>query len=1200
MSNIINNKNEVKWTASQKKAIEYRGGSLLVSAAAGSGKTAVLTERIISRVTDKKAPADISRILTVTFTKSAAAELKEKITAALNKAIAAHPGDTRLARQLLRLNRAKICTIDSFCSGVVKSNFNKLRLNANMRIVDKAELELIKYEVMNRVIELFYDSPEGIGTISNFEDFIENFVSVKDDRFIEGFISLYDKLRSYPDGVEFIKKCAEDLNGAAGVDFFKTKWGQTFRQATARKLDYYRKAYAMALDYMSDDIYEKYKKAFEYDMEYIECLLDAVNGENYDLSREVLNSYEKQTLQGRISKENTTDELELYKSVRTDFREEPEKLKRKFFGIGSGKIAETIKKTSDLTSQIYSFMTFYEERLNAEKRRRNVLDFADLEQLTHKLFYKDGKLTDEAYAVRADYDEVYIDEYQDVNRLQDEIFRAVAKPGGSFMVGDIKQSIYSFRGANPNIFAEYRSGKAGGFETVYLSENFRSDPPIIKFTNTVMSRLFRNNSGRVEYTDFDDLVYSKAQSGRCGDFQKVEVALIEYGENADAKAAEAEYVCTRIKELLDAGYERKDITLLFRSLKNSKIYEEALSRLKIPYFVNVSAGFFENAEILLMLCLLNVIDNPSKDIYLAGLLKSPMFAFTLDELVEIKTEFKKGSLYDSLKDYTAEHGFAKGADFLAKLDGYRDYADGQPVDKLLWRLYQETGILAYVFADNGCKDISAGIKLKNEERYANLLMLYDYARQYENGSFKGLYNFILYITDIINQNETVGGAKIFEEAGDTVKLMTIHQSKGLQFKVCFLCETSAKLNKTDTSKNVLLDEDLGFTMKLRDDTGYAYYDTPIRQASVLQIEDNLIDDEMRVLYVALTRSMEKLIITAGAKNADKLMKDCERGAAFISPHVFTSNPVYIEWILTALADNGPDESYKINIIYDYDSVITNGAGAAAVSETPDGTENSADREDAETEAYFKLFKERFDYKYPYSDIMKLPAKISVSDLHRKKSREEAGADTDMTVTEVSALTQGRMPEHSPCVYKKPKFLEPDPKKITPAERGTATHVFMQFCDFAYINGHGIEAEIMRLTEEKFISPSDALIINKTQLKRFFGGALYKRMLKADKIWRETRFNLDLPVRDGEYILVQGVIDCFFLESGKLVLTDYKTDSFFIQTDEDREEARRVLRERHKEQLAYYKTACEKLTGYKVGECCIYSFALGETIEINIY
>jgi len=1135
---------EIKWTSAQRDAIDARDRNLLVSAAAGSGKTAVLTARIISRVTDRNDPIDLSRILAVTFTKAAASELKERISSALYNEIKKNPSDKYLNSQLMKLNKAKISTIHSFCYDVVRTHFHHFGLNANVRIADQAESKLIGYEVMERVIDQFYALSPDVSGINDFKKFVENFISVRDDKFAQTFYSLYEKLRSYPKGIGFVRECADTLDLSAEVDFFKTKWGETFCNVTEQKLRYFLKVYNETLDYMSGTEFVTYRAAFDYDRDYIVSLLEAMTAKDYALTREILSSYEKQSIKGRLKKELSSDELEFYKKSRTEFRELPLKIYNDFFAVSNEEIAGIMKATSDINRDIYTFLSAYETRLNAEKKKRGILDFSDLEQLTHRLLYNNGEVSEIALNMRSMYDEIYIDEYQDVNKLQDDIFTAVSTGKNLFMVGDIKQSIYGFRGANPTIFADYREAEEGK-NTIYLSDNFRSDEPVINFTNIVMSRLFTNNSGRVTYNSGDDLICSKMTDKLP---QKVEVAIVIPDE--------IEYVCRRIQELIKQSYDYKDITLLFRSMNNAGAYKEAFERYNIPYYMKASHGFFENAEILLMLSILNVIDNPSRDIYLAAVLKSPLFDFTLDELVNIRNDYRNGSLYDSIRIYTKEKELPKGEYFLKKLEQYREYSDSQPVDKLLWYLYQDTGITAYIRND--------------DVRYANLLLLYDYARKYENGSFKGLYNFILYINDVISREETFESAAAFEESGNIVKMMTIHQSKGLEFPVCFVCDTAKKINQRDTYDNLLLDEYSGITMKIRDDTGYAYYDTPLRQSTVLRMLNSSIDEEMRVLYVALTRAKEKLIVTASADDED-LISNCLQNARYLSPYIISQSPNFIKWILTTLYANGNDSSYEIKVVDDVEIMEK----TAVVNEDYDEYET----DDISIDDYIKLFSERFNYIYPHREAIKLPAKLSVSELHRRKTDE----DDD----EVTTVT-----ESEPDLYMKPRFLDLEPDKATPAERGTATHVFMQFCDFKHIDTYGIDAEIMRLCEKKYISASDAEIINKKQLEFFFKSKLYLEIRGADKVWRETRFNIQYPVGE-ENILVQGVIDCFYLKDDTLTLVDYKTDSFFDKTD-----AERILIERHSRQLEYYRKACERLTGLKVGKAYIYSFSLGRAIELH--
>lgn len=1186
----------IKWTEAQNTAIGSRMKTLLVSAAAGSGKTAVLTARIISRLTDPENPADISRMLVVTFTKAAAAELRERIQKALSDALCANPLSRALSRQAVKLGRAKICTIHSFCYDIVRTNFERLGIGANVRVADDTEIKIIYADAMERTVNELYDAQPDASVIRDFAAFADNFITDRDDRLNDIMNGIYVKVRSYPEGIEFIKKSADVLFSVSTEDFMSSRHGKIISGDIKKQLAYFLSVYSDAVDYLSDGgVYAKnYLPAFEYDAEFIKSLGSALENSNYCNIRILLNSYNRPKLGSGVKMDMQTEETDFLRKVREDFNVQRKAITDKYFSSGEAEISQNMLKTAQLCRDTYTLLSLFENRLNSEKRTRGIVDYSDLEQMTYSLLYKDGVITDFARETALRYDEIYIDEYQDVNELQDKIFSAVSNEHNRFMVGDIKQSIYGFRGASPEIFSDYRDRfpkcgeKEAGANTLFLSDNFRCDRSIIDFTNIIFKCLFKNSS--VPYYDEDRLIYSKNDDGH--KTAKTEVAVIKNdkdAENDDGEvnsSGEASYVVNRIRTLIAEGYRPKDITILLRSAKNNaRAFETELAKLNLPYYNGVTRDFFENAEVLLMLCMLNCIDNPTRDIYLAGALKSPLYGVTLDELVMIRTHGGDGSLYDALKIYTEENNFEKGSYFLDKLKQYRKYAEGQPVDRLIWFIYRDTAIMSLIY------DTDKTGSGKNVRR-ANLMLLYEYARRFESSSFRGLYNFIRYVNDIIDERETLETAKLSSESDDAVKIMTIHQSKGLEFPVCFLCGADKKFNQADITPNLLINRVSGMASKLRDSTGFARYDTPMRRAVAVTITENSLDEEMRVLYVALTRARERLIITASCSEPQKLIDTCAAAARYVSLYSLMQSPSYIKWILTALKTEAHDDCCEINII-DGMTVIPVRENAFLQPE------HAAECDDMTVDEYKHIIKERFDFRYPSMYLTKIPAKLSVSELYPSILDKTDTSAALKSANEVRVLRE------------RPMFMEESPDKASAAERGTATHVFMQFCDFSRTERYGVKNELLRLVTENFIPSSSAELVYINQVETFFNGQLYAEIKSSLKIWREIRFNIKLPASDfstdvktkelvtGEYILVQGVIDCFFYDKNdRLVIVDYKTDYISRETRENPDKAKSILTERHRLQLSYYKAACERITRRPVDAVYIYSFGLGDTIEIN--
>ncbi|MBQ2766011.1 MAG: UvrD-helicase domain-containing protein, partial [Clostridia bacterium] len=937
---------------------------------------------------------------------------------------------------------------------------------------------------------------------------------------------------------------------------------------------------------------------FSDDIDFIDRVLAACDRRVYEDISTIFSAFSPVRL-GVVRNAELSPDIEKAKSVRKKFHDERKELAGKFFSLTPDELQKNRLDTADTLNKLYTLLCAFTKRFNDEKRRRSLVDFGDLERLAYKMLVENGKPSIAAKTVAEKFDEIYIDEYQDVNAVQDAIFSAVSRGDNRFMVGDIKQSIYAFRGAEPRIFADYRrkfgrldDGNTKSGAAVFLSNNFRCDKSVIDFSNIVSGCLFTSGRGDIPFTNDDLLIHSKVdtESG-----EPVHVVLVDgSGEDStdDIDSREAEYIASEITRLLADGRKNdgtlikpSDIAILMRSAKaHSAALEVAFDRRGIPYYNNVSANFFENAEILLALCILNIIDNPTRDIYLAGALKSPVFAFTLDELIKIRRTHQSGSLYDALCAYSEKESFQKGLDFLETLERWRTKASGMPIDRLLWYIYTDTDLLALVY-DN-----------ENATRRANLMLLYEYARRFEASSFKGLYNFIRYVNDILDQKAEFENAKVFGEASDTVKLMTIHQSKGLEFPVCFICGTGKKFNENDLRANIVIERSLGIALKLADTTGFARYDTPIRQALVKRLADSQLEEEMRVLYVALTRARERLYITALASDAQEMLDTAASDAERLSRYVIMKNGGYMRWILTALAHHEKSGNSDAPVTID---IIRPSTETEQTEIQPQKGTIASDKDNSEI---MDLVRERFDFVYPKSAASRLPAKLSVSKLTPTILDDDA-AELEDTYEEYSFEA------------KRPLFLDKNAAPTaTGAERGTATHLFMQFCDFSRFIGASddlveiIEDEAARLAEKKFITPRAASLINVRGLARFFAGDTFAEICSSPRIWREHRFNVKLPASDftkdstlaaeltGESVLVQGVIDCFFENpDGTLTLIDYKTD--YTPPELTHDEAMNMLRERHSLQLSYYKAACEKISARRVSRVAVYSFALGCAIEM---
>jgi len=1177
---------KIELTPAQKKAVKLRGHTMLVSAAAGSGKTAVLTKRIIELVTDSENPVDVSEILVVTFTKAAATELKERISAAIYSALKEDPTNKHLSRQLLMLGSAKICTIHSFCAGLIKANFQLLGLPANLRIADETESRLICNNIMNDLIDECYG---GIHSekINDFAEFTECFLQGKTD---EGlalvFSDIYNKLRNYPEGIELLMRSSNELRIANRGLILDTVWGRVILDDLKRTFEYFYNILDNACKYfVVDELYSKnYLPQFEVDLRFCYEILEEIKTATYSSLKDKLASKEKLKL-GSVSKDKQTDEVLYYKKIRESFHKKADEAYEKYFAFSEETLKGHFELSSDICKNMYEFLKIFDKSFKNEKKSRGLLDYNDLENYTLELLYKKdsnhNELTEFAKDLRDKFKYIFIDEYQDVNELQDKIFSGISTNTNRFMVGDIKQSIYGFRGSEPALFSMYRTSfpeykdecpDSDGV-TLYLSNNFRSDRSVIDFSNSIFEVLFKFNSGNMEYTSGDRLVCSKIYSEGEQDYP-ARICFVSEDDETKGIIKEAEFVADEIEKLIKNGTSPSDIALLFRSKKNTVYFEEELKKRNIDSFNQIDKDFFENDTVLLMLCLLNTIDNPTRDIYLAGVLKSPIFGFSMTDLTVIKHRTNKTSLYDAVKEYAELTKNEKCEFFLNRLREWRKYAEGCPVDKLVRYIYNQTHIVELLA---GKKNSDSDI-----ERQANLLLLYEYARQFENGSFKGLYNFILYLNDILEKKTSLANARLTSEGSGVVNIMSVHNSKGLEFNTVFLCDTAHRFNREDEKKDYIFHKDMGLTMRLRDKTYFGKFKTFTRSAAEILVRQQALEEELRVLYVALTRAKKRLIITSSLKKFDELIEEIKSPDNEVSQYSLLNSNSLIELILWGILKSDYN-GYKLEYVADKESV--------------DDFETEYDKKEYDEtliQEYFDIIKKRLSFEYPYKELTVLPSKMAVSKLY------PTVLDEYTTVIE----------PQTPSMYQKPNFLLPEKDRATGAERGTATHLFMQFCDFDNVVSLGVEAELNRLFERGFIDKRNADLVNKDKVNSFFNSGLYNSVKNAKEIWRERRFNINLPAdrftQDettkarlaGEKVLVQGVIDLLFVDKeDRLILADYKTD-FFTKSEIESGEAETILIDRHSNQLSYYAEACRKIFGREVDEILIYSFALEKSIKIK--
>ncbi len=1199
---------EKQWKKPQLEAIEISHPRILVSASAGTGKTTVLTERLIRKLTCED-PLDVNEVIVVTFTKAAADELKNRISDALSKALAKNPGNRALSRQLVSLSHAKISTIHSFCLDLIRRHFEDLGLDPNVRVIDDDEKTLFTNEIVKNVLDDYYEKSPEIAEderIGDFPAFIDRFVDIKDDAFSEELLKLYDRLRGLPDGFSLVTKSAADYDEAAKHDFFASPWGACLRsdiRNTLLSVKCAAESQIRAVTSIIDPAFPEDTRNYmigllQSDADAMDELLRAdgtyaglydrmtVNTPNYDAKKNNAKIFaDSKTVK------DTCEEIKAVKAARNAYRARVNKLKSDLFLFNEEEIRTLASDFASVSRDLSRLLLRLDRVLRAEKRKRGILDFGDIETYAFELLEKDGKPTETAMEISRNYKEICIDEYQDVNELQDRIFTAISGTTERFMVGDIKQSIYAFRGASPLLFSGYRENAEVG--KVYLQHNFRCSRSIIRFVNRVSGSTFTAKGSGFTYDAGDDLV---AGADDAPDGVKPEVILMTGEEDRiNSITAESEYIAERIAQMMkDEGRKPSDFVILLRSCNHAFFYETSLTKRGIPVYSQLSHEFFENPEILMMLCILNVIDNPTNDIYLSGILRSPLFGFTLDELLNVRADASGGSLYEALVSYSDAHpGFTKARRFLDKLKEYRKAAASVPVDKLIWKLYTDNEILSLIYADEKATGDDITV------RRANLMLLYENARKFESDSFRGLYPFIRYLAQMLESKagEKLESAQPFGEGMNTVKIMSIHKSKGLEFPVVFLARANSEFSKADAMSLIAFSRETGICFKPTDSTDSVRLTTPFWRGELAALNAGRNAEEMRVLYVALTRAKEKLFVSGIYKDEQalesvlSLLKRQPFASADEKNAAFSESPSYLKWILLSLRDE-PDCA-ELKVITDQ----TGNQPLTLFSEPDAETEEEPAALTEEEEKMKEAFREAFAFRYPYPESTKIPAKLSVSDLYPEILDE---GENDGTGT-LSAPGMGVKP-------KKPLFLQNEngTPRAGAAEIGTATHVFMQFCSFEETERNGVDAEVKRLTEKRFMPESMAALVDKDAIRAFLSSPLYAEMKKARELKRETRFNVRLPAGEftsdpekakaleNETVLVQGVIDCYFLtEGGKVILVDYKTD----RVPGDRRKAEALLKERHTLQLSYYRRALEKILLRPVDRTLVYSFGLNDTVEI---
>ncbi len=1195
------------WTDDQKKAIEIRGKNLLVSAAAGSGKTAVLVERIIRLITEDK--IDINKLLIVTFTNAAAGEMRERILDAIVEEIEkGSKHEEHLRRQITLLNKSYITTLHSFCIDVLRKNFYIVDIDPTFRIGDSTEINIAMQDTMDELLEEEYEEAH-----ENFIDLVEGFGGNRDDaKLQELIIKLYSFIQSKPYPLEWLDESIEDYN-MAREEFEKSHWMQTIKDSMIIEVSGFIELIdrAMKICNMINGPKE-YEEALIIDRQNIENLIKSleVGLDNFYLNVNDIKHPKFKRISGNRKLE--VDET-LQKEVQYLRQKYKDGLKK---SISDRVLSKSMDEYFEQMKEMYPIMKYlgkliksFTEKYSERKLDKGILDFNDLEHYALKIL--DREEIQKEYKEK--FDHIFVDEYQDSNIVQETILDRIKRHNNLFLVGDVKQSIYRFRLADPSLFIEkYESYSKDGSETsqrIDLSQNFRSRVEILKGINYLFKNLMSKQLGEIDYT-------KEAYLYKGLDFKETERPYIELNvlenkldqsqdideelEEMSKIEMEARLVASKIKSIIGKEtynakkqeirkIEYRDIVVLLRSPRNSApIFTEIFTKEGIPVYSDDTSGYFDTLEVNMFLDLLKLIDNKRQDLPLISVMRSPIGRFKTEDLIKIRINHKDESYYDAINHYIENNDDQlrkRLIVFLHKIDTWCKEARFLKLDEFIWKLLIETGYYHYIGAMPG-----------GTQRQANLRILVDRAGEFEKSAINGLFLFLRFIDKLVSSNGDMGSAKTLGENENVLRIMSIHKSKGLEFPVVICAGLGKQFNLMDITQDILMHKDLGLGPKYIDIDKRIYGQTLPQIAIKRKMRIESLSEELRILYVALTRAVDKLILVGTIKDIESEVKRWCRGPSLYN---LTKGKSFLDWICStvlynkdgkilreiggtsvdeSLLDVEDDSEWSINLIKKSDIVFEES------ERLRDRYEQRKLLESFEVDIEPKVsdtIKDRFEWVYRHMDSVKIPSKLAVSDIKR-----------------ASRGNIERIAYKIPNLIKMPKFIE-GKKPFTKAERGTIIHFVMQHLDIkGDLSSESIDDQVEDMISRELLTEEEAKIVEPEKIINFFDSSIGKKMLMADKVYREIPFVLRKKACDvinglkdcEEELLVQGIVDCYFEEDGEIILIDYKTG----EVDEkglDR------IKDRYGVQMGLYREALERITGKRVKESYIYSFDIDNTIRI---
>lgn len=1169
---------ELNFTPEQRAAIDTRGSTVLVSAAAGSGKTRVLTERLMAYLTDAENPVDIDRFLVITYTRAAAAELRSRILDGIYARIASDPENRRLRRQAALCARAEIGTIHSFCADFLRANCAALALAPDFQVADTERCIALRTTALEHTLERAYARMDADAGFRLLADTVGG--GRDDARLGELVLTLYDKMQCHARPEQWAAQQVDLLALDGVTDAGATPWGRSLLARMQESAEHWCGVLEAQLDIMADEdmewLMDIYGDSFSATADGLRALADACD-RSWDAAVAALQDVPFPRL-GSTRKPPDPDVRDRVKAQRDAAKKAIQTLQKQI-NIPSAQALADLQTTAPAMQALLALTLDFGAAYAAEKRRRSLVDFSDLEHMTAQLLTdEDGAPTELARQLSGRYTEIMVDEYQDVSEVQDLIFRAVSRGGSNlFFVGDVKQSIYRFRLADPTIFldkyarfADFREAAPGAPRRILLRENFRSRRAVLEAANHVFSNIMSRALGELDY---DDAARLRAGASYPGDDVLPELAVLELPDADDdaptpEKAAlEADYAARRIRALIDGGTpvwengaERPahygDVVILLRSANSiGPVYRAALEAHGIPVSAETSGGFYTSEEVSVLRSLLAVVDNPHQDVPLIAALRSPLFGLTADDLAAVRTCDREHDFYTAVTLAAETRDDCR--DFLDVLARYRALSIELPLSEFLWHVVDDRAVMALTSA-----------MPDGELRRRNVLLLLDLAQEFERTGARGLHRFLLWMQrqEIEGVEPTVPGSE-----SRSVRILSIHKSKGLEFPFVFLCDTARLFNKSDTRASVLVHPALGLGPKCTDQANGVEYPTIARQAIAAQLLTETLSEEMRLLYVAMTRAKERLVITGTVRDIGKTVSTLTATATVpLAPELLRAAQSPLHWLLqSALLDR--DECF---LRRNYVRLHPGGTADPQPEAAAAAAQAEADP------ALLAQLERALTFRYAHAQAIDLPSKVTATELKRLEAEDAPPEDAGAPLLKGTPRTQ---------TFRQPDFSARE-RKLTAAERGTATHRTLQYLRFADARTpEGIRAQVQALAARGLLTAREAQAVNTAsllQLMRTPLGAALAAAEAAGTLRREFRFSLLCPAETffpgagEEQVLLQGVVDAWFETKDGLVIVDYKTDRI-------RPEAVPERTAYYAAQLRAYAGAMARITGRPVCRRTLY-------------